>query len=143
MLTFIKIIITYYYYNNYKKSKNYCSAGVVFIKFVDIIFCVILALVWPLRACHVINQESHVYSWNLMKIYLEIFWNFEISLVSIRRFQKVNSINFYTNLQISLLNMWLLVLIKSCKANACPSTLQKLRCSSRFYKLDLPDICIC
>ena len=76
-----------------------------------------------------------------MKIYLEIFWNFEISLVSLRRFQKVNSINFYTNLQISLLNMWLLVLIKSCKANV--STMQKLRCSSRFYKLDLPDICIC
>ena len=139
MLTFIKIIITYYYYNNYKKSKNYCSAGVVFIKFV-IIFCVILALVWPLRACYVINQESHVYSWNLMKIYLEIFWNFEISLASLRRFQKVNSINLS---QISLLNMWLLVLIKSCKANACPSTMQKLRCSSRFYKLDLPDICIC
>ena len=112
----------------------------MFIKFVDIIFCVILALVWLLRACHAINQESHVYSWNLMKIYLEIFWNFEISLASLRRFQKVNSINLS---QISLLNMWLLVLIKSCKANACPSTLQKLRCSSRFYKLDLPDICIC
>lgn len=62
MLTFIKIIITYYYYNNYKKSKNYCSAGVVFIKFVDIIFCVILAHVWPLRACDVINEESDVYS---------------------------------------------------------------------------------
>ena len=75
-----------------------------------------------------------------MKIYLEIFWNFEISLASLRRFQKVNSINLS---QISLLNMWLLVLIKSCKANACPSTLQKLRWSSRFYKLDLPDICIC
>ena len=39
---------------------------------------------------HVINQESHVYSWNLGKIYLVIFWNLS---------------------QISLLNMWLLVLI--------------------------------
>ena len=29
---------------------------------------------------HVINQESHVYSWKLGKIYLVHFWNFEISL---------------------------------------------------------------
>ena len=50
---------------------------------------------------HVINQESHFYSWNLEKGYL----------VSLGRFQnskKVNSVNLS---QISLLNMWLLVLI--------------------------------
>ena len=27
---------------------------------------------------HVINQESHVYSWNLGEIYLVHFWNFEL-----------------------------------------------------------------
>ena len=43
---------------------------------------------------HVINQESHIYSWNLGKIYLVYF------------FKKVNSVNLS---QISLLNTWLLV----------------------------------
>ena len=43
---------------------------------------------------HVINQESHIYSWNLGKIYLVHF------------FKKVNSVNLS---QISLLNTWLLV----------------------------------
>ena len=43
---------------------------------------------------HVINQESHVYSWNLGKIYLRF-----------QNFKKVNSVN---SSQISLLNMWLL-----------------------------------
>ena len=48
----------------------------------------------------VINQESHVYSWNLGKIYLVHFWKFQ-------NFKKVNLVNLS---QISLLNMWLLVL---------------------------------
>ena len=54
---------------------------------------------------HVINQESHVYSWNLGKIYLVHFlklWNWN------QNFKKVNSVNLS---QISLLNMWLLVQI--------------------------------
>ena len=50
---------------------------------------------------HVINQESHVYSWNLGKIYLVHFLKFQ-------NFKKVNSVNLS---QISLLNMWLLVQI--------------------------------
>ena len=50
---------------------------------------------------HVINQESHVYSWNLGKIYL-------VSLGRFQNFKKVNSVNLS---QISLLNMWLLVQI--------------------------------
>ena len=59
---------------------------------------------------HVINQESHVYSWNFGKIYLVLFLKFWY-LVSLGRFQyfkKVNSLNLS---QISLLNMWLLVQI--------------------------------
>ena len=38
------------------------------------------------RLSHVIYQESHVYSWNLGRIDLVHFWNFEISLVSLGRF---------------------------------------------------------
>ena len=48
----------------------------MFIQFVYndwLFFCVILTLVCSL---HVINQESHVYSWNLGKIYLVHFWKF-------------------------------------------------------------------
>ena len=62
---------------------------------------------------HVINQKSHVYSWNLGKIYLVHFlkcWNSLLSLVKFQNFKKVNSVNLY---QILLLNMWLLVQIVS------------------------------
>ena len=60
---------------------------------------------------HVIKQESHVYSWNLGKIYLPHFvkfCNLPRFTREISKFQKMNSVNLF---QISLLNMWLLVLI--------------------------------
>ena len=46
----------------------------MFIKFVNIVFCVILTLCESLS--HVINQESHIYSSNLGKIYLVHFLKF-------------------------------------------------------------------
>ena len=51
-----------------------------------------------------INQESHVYSWNLGKIYLVHYLN-EV----FQNLKKVNSVDLS---QISLLNMWLLAVIK-------------------------------
>ena len=59
---------------------------------------------------HVINQESHVFSWNLGKIYLVHFlkfWNLPRETRK-QNFKKVNSVNLS---QIFLLNMWLLVQI--------------------------------
>ena len=41
-----------------------------------------------------------------------IFWNFEISLVLLGKFQNFKKVNSVNLSQISLLNMWLLVLIK-------------------------------
>ena len=61
---------------------------------------------------HVINQESHVYSWNLGKIYLIYFLKFWNSLISLGRFQNFKKVISVTLSQISLLNMWLLVQIK-------------------------------
>ena len=61
---------------------------------------------------HVINQKSHVYSWNLSKIYLVHFlkfWNLPRFTREISKFQKSELGTF---ISISLLNMWLLVLIK-------------------------------
>ena len=51
-----------------------------------------------------INQESRVYSWNLGKIYLVHYLN-EV----FQNLKKVNSVDLS---QISLLNMWLLAVIK-------------------------------
>ena len=51
-----------------------------------------------------INQDSHVYSWNLGKIYLVHYLN-EV----FQNLKKVNSVDLS---QISLLNMWLLAVIK-------------------------------
>ena len=51
-----------------------------------------------------INQESHVYSWNLGKIYLVHYLN-EV-------FQNLKKVNSEDLSQISLLNMWLLAVIK-------------------------------
>ena len=60
---------------------------------------------------HVINQESRFYSWNLGKFTSFIFWNFEISLISLGRFQNFKKVYLVNLSQISLLNMWLLVQI--------------------------------
>ena len=61
---------------------------------------------------HVINQESHVYSWNLGKISLVHFLKFwNLPLFTRENFKKANSENLS---RISLLNMWLLVQINFC-----------------------------
>ena len=60
----------------------------------------------------VINQESHVYFREIWdKLTSFIFWNFEISLVSLGRFQNFQKMNSVNLSQISLINMWLLVQI--------------------------------
>ena len=100
-----------------KSHNNYCNEGVMELCLlnleilIDCVLCNSYPFLLIESLSHVINQESHVYSWNLGKIYLVHFWNFEISRVKWGRFQnfkKVNSVNWS---QISFLNMWLLVLI--------------------------------
>ena len=101
------------------------SYGVMFIKFVDIgwlFFCVILTLVCSSRAWHMWLTRNHMFIREIWgKFTSFIFWNFEITLVSLGRFQnfkKVNLVNFF---QISLLNMWLLVLIERINNNILQS----------------------
>ena len=60
---------------------------------------------------HVINQESPCLFVKFGKIYFVLFWNFEISLFSLGRFQNFKKVNLLNLSQISLLNAWLLVLI--------------------------------
>ena len=97
-LLIITIIIT-------KSPNNYCGVGVMelcllnLLILIDCFLCNSYPCVLFESLSHVINQESHVYSWNLGKIYFDHFlkfWNVK----------KVNSVNLS---QISLLNMWLLV----------------------------------
>ena len=62
-----------------------------------IVFCKILTLVCSLRACHMWLTRNHMFIRKILgKFTLFIFWNFQISLVSLGRFQnfkKVNSVN--------------------------------------------------
>ena len=61
---------------------------------------------------HVINQESHVYLWNLGKIYLVHFlkfWNLPCFAQEISKFQKSELSKFIPNFPLK--HMWLLVLI--------------------------------
>ena len=75
-----------------------------------IVFCVILTLVCSLRACHMWLTRNHMFIREIWgKFTSFIFWNFEISLVSLRRFQNFKKVNSVNLSQISLLNMWLLV----------------------------------
>ena len=88
LLIIIMITIT-------KSHNNYCSVGVLemFIKFVDIdwlFFCNSYPCMLFESLSHVINQESHVYSWNLGKIYLVHFlkfWNLLRFTREISKFQ--------------------------------------------------------
>ena len=92
------------------------SYGVMFITFVDIIFCVILTLVCSLRACHMWLTRNHMFIREIWgKFTSFIFWNFEISLVSLEIFQKFKKVNSVNLSQISLLNMWFVLLISSGK----------------------------
>ena len=86
--TLITIIITYclliinYYYNNYKIHNNYCSVGVMELCLLNLLIlndwflCNSYHCVLFKTLSHVINQESHVSSWNLGKIYLVHFLKF-------------------------------------------------------------------
>ena len=77
-----------------------------------IVFCVIITLVCSLRACHMWLTRNQMFIHEILgKFTSFIIWNFEISLISLGKFQnfkKVNSVNLF---QISLLSMWLLVQI--------------------------------
>ena len=75
LLIIIKIIIT-------KSHNNYCSVGVMelcllnLLILIDCFLCNSNPCVLFESFSHVINQESHVYSWSLGKIYLVHFWKF-------------------------------------------------------------------
>ena len=117
MSTLITIIITcwlptinYYCNNDYKKSQELLQCSSVWfmesclsnlLLLIDCFLCNSYPCVVFESFSHVINQESHLYSWNLGKGYL-------VSLGRFQNFIKVNSVNLS---QIPLLNMWLLVLI--------------------------------
>ena len=108
MILIIIILIT-------KSHNNYCSVGVMksclsnLLIFIDF-FCVILTLVCSLRACHMWLTRNHMFIREIWgKFTSFIFWNFEISLVSLGRFQNFKKVNSVNLSQISLLNMWLLV----------------------------------
>ena len=65
-----------------------------------------------LRACHMWLTRNHMFIREIWgKFTSFIFWNFEISLVSLGRFQNFKKVNSVNLSQISLLNMWLLAQI--------------------------------
>ena len=77
-----------------------------------IVFCVIITLVCSFRACHLPLTRNHMFICEIWgKLTSAIFLNFEISLVSLRRFQNFKKVNSVNLSQISLLKIWLLVLI--------------------------------
>ena len=86
MATLITIIITYYLLiiiiTITKSHNNYCSVGVMELRLLNLLILIdcFLCNSYPCvlfeSLSHVINQESHVYSWNLGKIYLVHFLKF-------------------------------------------------------------------
>ena len=115
MSTLITIIITYYLLIIIiiitKSHNNYCSVGVMELCLLNLLILIdcFLCNSYPCMLfeslSHVINQESHVYSWSLGKIYLARFLKFW-NLLRFQNFKKVNSVNLS---EVSLLNIWLLV----------------------------------
>ena len=102
---------------NLLSHNSYCSVGVIesclsnLLILTDCFLCNSYHCVLFESLSNVINQESHVYSWNLGKIYLAHFLKFSnlepFSNFRFHNFQKkVNSVNLSQN---SPLNMWLLV----------------------------------
>ena len=97
MSTLITIIITYYLLTIIiiiitKSPNNYCSVGVKELYLLNllilIVFCVILTLVCSLRACHMWLSRNHMFICEIWgKFTSFLFWNFEISLASLERFQ--------------------------------------------------------
>ena len=98
-----QLLINYHFSNNYKKSQLLLlcrSYGVMFIKFVEIDCFLCNSCVLFKSLSHVINQESHVYSWNLGKIYLAHFlkfWNLPRFNREISKFQKSELGKFIPN----------------------------------------------
>ena len=112
LLIIIIIIIT-------KSHNNYCSVGVMELcllnVYIDWFFlcnscpCVLFV---ALRACHMWWNRNHMFIREIWgKFTSFMFWNFEISLVSLERFQNLKKVNSVNLSQISFLNMWLLVQI--------------------------------
>ena len=96
IITYYLLIINLYYNNNYSKSQ-YCSVGVMEVCLLNLLILIDCFLYnsYPFvlfeSLSHVINQESHVYSWNLGKIYLVHFlkfWNLSRFTREISKFQK-------------------------------------------------------
>ena len=78
-----------------------------------IVVCVILTLVCSLRACNMWLTRNHTFIREIWgKFTSFISWNFEIPLLSLGKFQNFKEVNSVNLSQISLLNTWLLVLIK-------------------------------
>ena len=94
------------------------------VKFVDIDWFFVCN---SLRAFHMWLTRNHMF---ILKIWGKftyfIFWNFQISLVSLRRFQSFKKVNSVNLAQISLLNMWSLVLIRIICAHIWPRHSKKL-----------------
>ena len=73
---------------------------------IDCFFCVILTLVCYLRACHMCLTRNHMFIREMWRKFTSlILGNFEISLVSPRRFQNFKKVDSANLSQISLLNM--------------------------------------
>ena len=80
-----------------KSHSNYCSVGVMELCLLNVLILIdcFLCNSYPCMLfeslSHVINQESHVYSWNLWKIYLVHFlkfWHLPRFTSEISKFQK-------------------------------------------------------
>ena len=89
-----------------KSYNNYCSVGVMELCLLDLLILIdcFLCNSYPSvlfeSLSHVINQESHVYSWNLGKIYLVHFfkfWNLPRFTREILKFQKSELGKFIRN----------------------------------------------
>ena len=102
---YLLIINCYYHNNNYKYHNSYCSVGVMELCLLNLFILIdcFLSNSYPCvlleSLSHVINQESHVYSWNFGKIYLVHFlkfWNLKIS-----RFSKSQKISKSQDFKIS------------------------------------------
>ena len=83
-----------------------------------------------LRACHMCFTRNHMFIREIWgKFTSLIFRNFEISLVSLGRFQNFKKVKSINSSRISLLNMWLLVVItRLIEINIAPLTVWFCNC---------------
>ena len=89
-----------------KSHNNYCSAGIMEIWWLNLLILITCFLCNSYHCrlfeslLHVINQESHVYSWNLGKIYLIHFlkfWNLPRFTQEISKFKRSEPGKFIPN----------------------------------------------